>query len=159
MVFLFFIFNQNALFWVNLLKQVKIIILSSNSAPTIIRICTIQLWCLHFLFLITNTVFGQMWSQKSKLSVSAQIWHVDYFEYVEQWCSLVSFSIRNAIFEQLSSKKVKIISLSWNSVPTIIPICRIQWWCSFFLFLIKVPFLANFGPKNENYQFDLKFFT
>ena len=33
-------------------------------------------------------------------------------------------------------QKVKIISWSWNLVPRLIRICRIQWWCSLFLFLI-----------------------
>ena len=27
-------------------------------------------------------------------------------------------------------------TLSWNFVPRLIRICRIQWWCSLFLFLI-----------------------
>ena len=97
---------------------------------------------------------------------------------------------------------MKMTSLSWNLVPRLIRICRIQWWCSLFLFLIEntyfeqiwlkklklsvqgetpyfnqfkyaefngdvhsfcfwseIPFLGRFGPKNQNYQFKLKFGT
>ena len=31
-------------------------------------------------------------------------------------------------------QQIKIIFLSWNLVPWLIRICRIQWWCSLFLF-------------------------
>ena len=39
-------------------------------------------------------------------------------------------------------QKIKIVSLSLNLVPRFIRICRIQWWCSLFLFifLLKTPF-------------------
>ena len=33
-------------------------------------------------------------------------------------------------------QKAKIISLSWNLVLTLIQTCRVQWWCSRFLFFI-----------------------
>ena len=53
-------------------------------------------------------------------------------------------------------------------VPTLIRIRRIQWRCSLyaefnhavhFFFRLKIPFLGKFGPKNQNYQFKLKFGT
>ena len=31
-------------------------------------------------------------------------------------------------------QKTKILSLTWNLVPRLIQICKIQWWCSLFLF-------------------------
>ena len=31
-------------------------------------------------------------------------------------------------------QKSKIVSFSWNSVPWLIQICKIQWWCSLLLF-------------------------
>ena len=31
-------------------------------------------------------------------------------------------------------QKFKIVSLSWNLSPRLIQVCRIQWWCSLFLF-------------------------
>ena len=31
-------------------------------------------------------------------------------------------------------QKIKIVSFSWNLVPRLIQICRVQWWCSLFVF-------------------------
>ena len=56
-------------------------------------------------------------------------------------------------------QQLKIISLSWNFVPRLMQICRIRWWCSLFLFLTGNNILGKFGPKNQNYQFELKFRT
>ena len=92
-------------------------------------------------------------------------------------------------------QKIKIVSLSWNSVPRLIWICRIHWYCSLFLFLTgntllgqilslklrfatwkfqirrirnlltffqflpDILFLGKIVPKNQNYQFKLKFGT
>ena len=49
-------------------------------------------------------------------------------------------------------KKNKIVSLTWNLFPEPIQVCKIQWWCSLFLFWGKN---ALFDPKNENRQFNL----
>ena len=56
-------------------------------------------------------------------------------------------------------QKVKIMSWSRNLVAGLIRICRIQWYCSLFLFLVEIPFLDKFGPKNQNSCFKLKFCT
>ena len=45
-------------------------------------------------------------------------------------------------------QKIKVISLSWNLVPTLIRICRIEWWCSlFFIFGRKYPVWDNLVQK------------
>ena len=49
--------------------KIKILNLSLNLVHRLIRICKIQWWCLPFLFYTRNTLFGQIWSQNSKLSV------------------------------------------------------------------------------------------
>ena len=41
-------------------------------------------------------------------------------------------------------QKFEIISLSWNLVPKLIEIYRIQWLCSFYL---EISFLGKFSPK------------
>ena len=56
-------------------------------------------------------------------------------------------------------QKIKIVTLSWNLVPTLIRTCRIQWWCSFFSFWSKIIFLGKFSPNSENYQLKLKYGT
>ena len=54
-------------------------------------------------------------------------------------------------------QKIKIVTLSWNLVPTLIRTWRIQWWCSFFLFLRENILFGKFGPKSQNCHFKLKF--
>ena len=49
--------------------------------------------------------------------------------------------------------------ISWNFVPRLVQICRIPRWCSLFLFSTGNIFLGKFGPKNQNWQFVLKFRT
>ena len=63
------------------------------------------------------------------------------------------------LFWENSVQKLKIISLSWNFVSRLIQICRIPRWCSLFMFLSGNTFLGRFGPKNQNFQFGLKFRT
>ena len=54
-------------------------------------------------------------------------------------------------------QKIKIISLSWHLIPILIQTCRIQWWSSLFMFLIRNIFFGQIWPKSPNYQFKLKF--
>ena len=45
-------------------------------------------------------------------------------------------------------QKIKIISLSWNFVPGLIQICRIEWWCSLFPFSTEdVPLVQIYSKK------------
>ena len=83
MLFMFFVFEWKYSFWGNLVQKIKILILSWNLVPTLIQTCRIQWWYSFILFLIENTIFGQIWSKKSKLSVEAEIWYLDLFEYAE----------------------------------------------------------------------------
>ena len=60
-------------------------------------------------------------------------------------------------------QKLKIISLSWNFVPRLIQICRIPWWCSFFLFLTgNTPLDRNLAPRDlfeyTEFSDDVNFF-
>ena len=54
-------------------------------------------------------------------------------------------------------QNIKIANLSCNLVPRLIRICSIQWYSSFNLFRLEIPFLGKIGPKDENCQFKLKF--
>ena len=71
------------------------------------------------------------------------------------WCSLFSFPIRNALCFENLVQNVKIVSLRVNLLARLIQMCRFQWCCSFVLFWTG----NTFGPKNQNYQFKLKFGT
>ena len=55
--------------------------------------------------------------------------------------------------------KIKIDTLSWNFVRTLVRTCRIQSWCYFFCFWSEIPFLGKLCPKHQNSHFKLKFGT
>ena len=74
------------------------------------------------------------------------------------WTACSAFNLKYLFWVNLV-QKLKIISLSWNFVPRLIQICRIPWWCSLFLFSTGNIFLGKFGPKNQNFQSELKFCT
>ena len=64
------------------------------------------------------------------------------------------FSVSDRKYPFLANldKNIKIVRLSWNLVPRLIRISRIQWWCSlfpFFRFWLEIPFLGKLGPKNK----------
>ena len=40
--------------------------------------------------------------------------------------------------------------LSWNLVPRLIWVCKIQWWCSLFLFLTRNTLFGQVWWKNSN---------
>ena len=63
------VFSWKCLFWVNLVQKLKIISLSWNFVPRLIQICRIPWWCSLFPLLTRKTIFEQIWSKKSKLSV------------------------------------------------------------------------------------------
>ena len=64
-MFIFFVFDRKYPFWANFAQKVKIISWNWNLVARLIRIWRIQWWCSFFLFLIGNTLFGQIWSKKS----------------------------------------------------------------------------------------------
>ena len=44
-------------------------------------------------------------------------------------------------------QKIEIVNLSWKIVRRLIRIWRVQWWCSFFSFQLKVSFFGKFPKK------------
>ena len=56
-------------------------------------------------------------------------------------------------------QKVKMIGWIWNLVARLIRICRIQWWCSLFLFFCGNTFFGQIWSKNQNSHFKLKLGT
>ena len=133
--------------------------LSRSLVLKLIGICRIKWWLSLFLFLIGNTFFlgkfgpkSQSYQFKPKFGTNTNsnmqnsIVVLNFFVYGQKcsfWANLV--------------QKVKIISLSWNSVPTLFRICRIQWRCSLFSFSVRNAILGKFGPKFQNCQFKTKF--
>ena len=65
------VFDRKYSFWAILIKKKKkkTVIVSWNLVPRLIWICRIQWGCSLFPLLTGNTLFGQTWLKKSKLSV------------------------------------------------------------------------------------------
>ena len=72
----FSVFDRKYPFSANLIQKVKTISWSWNLVPRLIQLCRIQWWCSLFLFLIGNTLFGQIWPRKLKLSVQGETWYL-----------------------------------------------------------------------------------
>ena len=66
---------------------------------------------------------------------------------------VVLFSTGNSLFWVNLVQKIKIVSLSWNLVPKLIEICRIQRWWSHFLFLTINILLGQIWSKNSKLFF------
>ena len=129
-IFTFSIFDCKYPVWANLVQKIKIISLSWNLVPTVIRICRIQWRCSLFSFSAGNTLFGQIWSKLSIFTV------------------FFLFPIRNALFLENLVQNVKVVSLRLNSLATIF--CKICLgfsrfhWKSWFEVKVKRCFLAIF---------------
>ena len=116
-------------------KKIKIVSLSWNLVPRLIRICKIQWWCSLCPFFIGSTLFGQTWSRnqnclfKLKFGTSTNL-------HMQNSMVLFIFSVwdQKQPFWANLVQKIRLVSLGWTLVPRVIRIYRIQWWCSFFLF-------------------------
>ena len=60
--------DRKYLFLTNLVQKIKIVNLSWNLVPRLIRLCRTQWWYLLFLFLTGNIFYWQIWFRKSNLS-------------------------------------------------------------------------------------------
>ena len=137
---------QRKFFCANLVQKIRIVSLSWNLVPTLIRICRIQWCCLLFLFLTGNTLFGKM---------SPKIQNFLFKVKCDTWTSwkmqnsmvLINFSALGweYIFWVNLVQKIKIVRVNWNLV---IPIWTIEWWSLFFfVFDRKYRFLENFFQR------------
>ena len=97
-VFSFSVLDWKHSFWANLVQIVKIISLSLNLVPRLIRICRIQ-WVFSF-FLGWKHPLGQNLVQKIKLvSLSRNLVSRLIRKYRFQWfCSLLLFQTGNTLF-------------------------------------------------------------
>ena len=143
-VFTFLVFDRKCSFWVNLVQKVRIISLSWNLVPTLIRISRIQWWCLLSGFDQEYPFWANL-VQKIKI-VSLRwdfILKLIQICTIQGWYSILSFSTENTFFGTIWSKKIKIVSLRWNLIPRLILICRTQWRCSLFLISIRNVFFGQ----------------
>ena len=111
--------------------KMKIVSLNWNMVPRLIWVCRIQWLCSFFSVLDGKyTLFGQIWSKTSKLSLKFRM---------RNGMVLFTFSFldQKSLFWANITQKNKIASVSWNLVPMIIRICRIQWSLLFLFYTGK----------------------
>ena len=129
-----------------MVQKIEIVNLSWNLVLRLIRICRIQGWCSLFLFLTRSTC---CWI-KFGPEIKSKIWYLDYFEYEEfsDDVHFLYFHLEVIIYYFYLGKlfqKIKIVCWSWHLEPRLILTCRIQWWFSFFFFVLDL--FSNFFRK------------
>ena len=125
-----FIFDWKYPFCENFVQKLKILSLSWNLTPRVIRICRIQWCCSLFLFrpaILLLEKFGpkheNCWfklkfgtQNNPNMRNSMLLFTLSVFNREHPFCA-------NLV------QKVKIVSLSWNWGASLIRICRTQWCC------------------------------
>ena len=134
-MFTFSVLEWKYHFCTSLDQKIKIVSLNWNLVPRLIQTCRIQWWRSFFLFSTGNTNLG-------KFGPKIQIcqFNVKPSSYansnMQNLMVVFTFSVLNRKYPLWANlvQKNKTVTLSWNLVPRIIRICRIQWWYSLFLF-------------------------
>ena len=110
----------------------------------------IQWWCSLFQFLTAKTFFGSFGPKNQNYHFELKfrtrlIW---ICRIMQKICGVHFFCFKpENPFLGESGQKIK--NLSWNLIARLISICRIQWWCSLFLFLTINIFLGQIWSKNS----------
>ena len=159
-MFTFSVFDRKYPFRANFFKKMKIISLSWNLLPRLIRKCRIQWWCSFYFILYWKCLFGQIWPKKTNCHFKLKL------------CSKTNSNMQNSMvilfcffcdrkypFCVNLVQKSKTASLGWNLVIRLIRIHRNQWWCSLFLFLTRNTLFRQICPKIQICLFRVKFDT
>ena len=90
------------------------------------KICTI--------FGITGKKALTTWISNNKWLFATINWNI------QNSMNMCTFSVLDKKYPLWANlfQKIKIVSLSWNLIPWLIWISRIQWWCSLFSFSIVI---------------------
>ena len=114
-------------FWLVFLLFVKHFITDCR----LIRICRIQLLCLLFPFSTGNSFLGKICTRSQNCLFSMKT-----NSNMQNSMVVFTFSVSDRICPFCANlvQKIKIFSLSWNLIPTLIQICWIYRWCSLFPF-------------------------
>ena len=123
----------NTLFWVNLVRKLKIVSLRWKVILRLIRIWRIQWWCSVFLFLTRSILFLEICSK-----IVCWSWNLEprFIRICAIQCLFSYFldqNFRNSFCINLV-QQFKSVSLRRNSLTRLIWRCKILWWCSLFLF-------------------------
>ena len=105
-VFTFWFLDRKHPFWAILVRKIKTVTLSWKLVQRLIPIWKIQMVLFRFSLLDGKHPFWQICFKKSKLSVWAEIWYQDWFEYADFNGGVQIFSFRweTPSFGKLGSK-------------------------------------------------------
>ena len=130
------------------MQKVKIVSLSWNLVPRLIRICRIQWCCSLSLVWTQNTLFRQLCSKKSKfvsLSWNLVPWLIRICR-IQWWCFFLSFGWKYPFLSKFDPKNQNCwYKLKFGTYGDV----------HFFSFQLEVPFLSKFGPKNQSLSWNL----
>ena len=154
LMFIFSVFDREYVFWINLVQKIKILSSRWNSILKLVQICRIQWCCWLFCFRLEIPFLGKSGPKNQNYQLKLKFgtytnWNIQSSTVM----STVMFTF--SVFDQKYPfwadlvQKVKIISWSWNSVPRLIRMCRIHWWCSLFLFLIRNTLFEQIWSKKS----------
>ena len=154
MLFSFLVFEWKCTFWENLVQKIKIVTLCWNLVPTLIRICRTHCCYSLFGFWVEIPFLGKFGpkSQNSHFKLKFGTYTSSNIQNSMVMFTLFVFD-RKYPFWANSVQNIKILTLSWNLVPTLIRTCRIQWRCSFSLFLIGNNFFGQIWSKKSKVSF------
>ena len=152
-MFTFSVFDWEYAFSANLVQKIKTVSSKWNSIFKLIQIRRIQWWCSLFWFSAGNAMLGTVWSKKSKFQLKVKL---DTYTNSNMQNSIVVFTF--LVFDQKCPflpnlvLKGKIISLSWNLVPTIIriPVQISVVMFTFFCFRSEMHFFGKIWSKMSN---------
>ena len=136
-IFILFVLDWKYHFWTNMVQKIKIVSLSWNLGPLLIRICRIQWQCFFICFRPKTPFLGKF--DPNNQTCQFKLKYGTYTNSnMQNSMVMLTFSVseQNTLFLANLVQKIKIVSLSWSFTPRLIPICRIQWRCSLFLFYI-----------------------
>ena len=131
----FFVFDWNYPFWANLIQKIKIVNWSWNLVLTLIRIPAEFNSGVYFVCVRLEIPFLDTLGPKNQNRQFMLKFGTSTNSNMQNVMALFNFFVldRKHPFWTNLIQKIRIFSLSWNPVLTLIRI-RVQWCCSLFLF-------------------------
>ena len=144
------VFGWKYHFWVNLVQKIKNCLFKLKFGTWTNSNMQNYLVMFTFPFSTGNNFFGKFGQKNENCPFDQKIGTKTNLN-MQNSMVVYTFSVLNQKnpFWANVVQKIKIASLSWNLVPRLIRICRIQWWCSLFLFLTINILLRQIWSKNS----------
>ena len=131
----FSVFDRKCRFWANLVKKIKTVNVNWNLVLRLIRVCRIQSGCSLFCVRRETPFLGKFGPKNQNCQFKLKFGTKTNSNMQKSLVGLTFFYFdgKHPVWVKLV-QKIKTVTLSRNLVPRLIRICRIQRWCSLFLF-------------------------